>query len=159
MEVKEIDRVLEKYGSDPADILGILMDIQEKERYLPRETLDYLSKKLALPISRLYRMATFYEALSLKPLGRHQIHVCMGTACHVRGAARILDKLESQLSIKPGEVTPDLNFGLKTVNCVGACALGPVVQVNGEYHGNMSALKIDRMLKKYRGPEKSETEQ
>ena len=159
MEVKEIERIMEKYGSDPADVLGMLMDIQEKERYLPREALRYLSGKLAVPLTRLYRMATFYEALSLKPLGRHQVHVCMGTACHVRGAARILDKLESHLSIKPGEVTPDLNFGLKTVNCVGACALGPVVQVNGEYHGNMSALKIERMLKKYSGGEKEETEQ
>ncbi|MGI5823312.1 MAG: NAD(P)H-dependent oxidoreductase subunit E [Dethiobacteria bacterium] len=158
MEVKEIDQVMEKYGSDPADILGILMDIQEKERYLPREALDYLSQKLDLPMTRLYRMATFYEALSLKPLGRHQIHVCMGTACHVRGAARILDKLESQLSIKPGEVTPDLKFGLKTVNCVGACALGPVVQIDGEYHGNMSALKVERMLKKYNGLENKEAE-
>jgi NADH-quinone oxidoreductase subunit E len=159
MEVKEIDRIMEKYSSDPADVLGMLMDVQEKERYLPREALSYLSRKLDVPLTRLYRMATFYEALSLKPLGRHQIHVCMGTACHVRGAARILDKLESQLSIKPGEVTPDLNFGLKTVNCVGACALGPVVQVNGEYHGNMSALKIERMLKKYNGAEKEEAEQ
>lgn len=158
MEAKEIDQVMEKYGSDPADVLGILMDIQEKERYLPREALDYLSKKLDLPMTRLYRMATFYEALSLKPLGRHQIHVCMGTACHVRGAARILDKLESQLAIKAGEVTPDLNFGLKTVNCVGACALGPVVQVDGEYHGNMSALKVERMLKKYSGSENKEAE-
>lgn len=158
MEVKEIERIMEKYGSDPADVLGMLMDIQEKERYLPREALRYMSEELSVPLTRLYRMATFYEALSLKPLGRHQIHVCMGTACHVRGAARILDKLESHLSIKPGEVTPDLNFGLKTVNCVGACALGPVVQVNGEYHGNMSALKIERMIKKYSGAEKEETD-
>ncbi len=156
MEATEIDRIMEKYGADRTDVLGMMMDIQEKERYLPREALRYLSEKLAVPITRLYHLATFYEALSLKPLGRHQIHVCMGTACHVRGAARILDKLESRLSIKPGEVTPDLKFGLKTVNCVGACALGPVVQVDGEYHGHMSALKIERMLKKYNEVEKEE---
>lgn len=158
MEAKVIERIMEKYGSDHTDVLGMLMDIQEEERYLPREALRYLSEKLAVPLTRLYHMATFYEALSLKPLGRHQIHVCMGTACHVRGAARILDKLESSLSIKPGEVTPDLKFGLKTVNCVGACALGPVVQIDGEYHGNMSALKAERMLKKYSGVDQEEAE-
>ena len=158
MEVKEIEQIMEKYDEDRTDVLGMLMDIQEKERYLPKEALRYLSEKLSVPLTRLYNMATFYEALSLKPLGRHQIHVCMGTACHVRGAARILDKLESSLSIKPGDVTSDLNFGLKTVNCVGACALGPVVQVNGEYHGNMSALKVERMLKKYSKTDEEKTE-
>ena len=156
MGEKEIEQIIEKYGGDRTDVLGMLMDIQEKERYLPREALRCLSEKLAVPLIQLYNMATFYEALSLKPLGRHQIHVCMGTACHVRGAARILDKLESRLAIKPGEVTPDLNFGLKTVNCVGACALGPVVQVDGEYHGHMSAMKVERMLKKYSKTEKEE---
>ncbi len=153
MGKKAIERIVEKYGSDHADVLEMLIDIQEKEHYLSRETLQYLSERLAVPLTRLYHMATFYEALSLKRRGRHQIHVCMGTACHVRGAARILEQLERCLSIKSGEVTPDLQFGLATVNCVGTCALGPVVSVDGEYHGHMSASKVERMLKRY-----SETE-
>lgn len=156
MEIKVIERIVEKYGADHTAVLEMLMDIQEEKRYLPQEALRYLSEKLAVPLTRLYHMATYYEALSLTPLGRHQIHVCMGTACHVRGAARILEQLESSLSIKAGEVTPDLKFGLKTVNCVGACALGPVVQVDGDYHGNMSALKVERMLKQYSGMDQKE---
>ncbi|NMB42268.1 MAG: NAD(P)H-dependent oxidoreductase subunit E [Firmicutes bacterium] len=148
MKEKELDTIINKYGADPSEIMGMLLDIQEKEKYLPKKDLQHLSVKLGLPLTRIYQIATFYEALSLKPLGHNQIHVCTGTACHVRGAAGILNKLEERLGIKPGEVTSDLNFGLKTVNCVGACALGPVVVVNGEYHGEMTALKADRMLKR-----------
>ncbi len=149
MKEKELDTIINKYGADPSEIMGMLLDIQEKEKYLPKNALSYLAGRLELPLTRIYQIATFYEALSLKPLGRNQIHVCTGTACHVRGANGILSKLEQELGIKPGEVTADLNFGLKTVNCVGACALGPVVVVNGEYHGKMSALKTNRMLKSF----------
>ncbi len=156
MEVEVIEEIVEKYGSDRTAVVEILIDIQEQKRYLPREALHYLSEKLAVPLTRLYHMATFYEALSLTPLGRRQINVCMGTACHVRGAARILDQLESSLEIRAGEVTPDLEYGLKTVNCVGACALGPVVQVDGQYHGNMTPLKVERMIQKNGGADQKE---
>lgn len=145
----KIDQILEKYNSDPAEILEILLDIQEEEGYLPRSSLCHLSEKLDLPLTSIYLMATFYEALNLKPLGRYQFHVCTGTACHVRGASRVLDKFKSELKLNPGEVTPDLNFGLKTVNCVGACALGPVVVAAGKYYGNMSALKVKDLLEHY----------
>ncbi|NLL57555.1 MAG: NAD(P)H-dependent oxidoreductase subunit E [Firmicutes bacterium] len=145
----KIEQILEKYGSDPAEIQEILLDVQEEEGYLSQDSLRLLSEKLSLPLSKLYHMATFYEALSLKPLGRYQFQVCTGTACHVRGASRVLDELNTELKINPGEVTPDLNFGLKTVNCVGACALGPVVVVEGKYYGNMSALKVKDLLKHY----------
>ncbi len=144
-----IDRVMEKYQGNPQEILEMLLDIQEEEKYLPKEALSCLAEKLDIPVARLYRIAKFYEALSLKPMGDCQVHVCTGTACHVRGAPRILDELSQQLGIKAGEVTPDQSFGLKTVSCVGACALGPVVVVNGEHHGDMSALKVSKMLKQY----------
>lgn len=144
-----IDQILEKYNSDPAEILEILLDIQEEEGYLPRGALRRLSERLDLPLTAIYRMATFYEALSLKPQGRYQFHVCTGTACHVRGASRVLDRFKSELKILPGEVTPDLNFGLKTVNCVGACALGPVVVAAGKNYGNMSVLKVKDLLEQY----------
>lgn len=150
MDTREIDSIIEKYASDRSGTVGILMDIQEKETYLPKEALVHVAKRLGLPVAHLYRIATFYEALSLKPLGRHQVHVCMGTACHVRGARKILDKLEADLGIKAGETTSDLSFGLKTVNCLGACALGPLVVIDGDYHGQMSAVKVERLLKSYK---------
>lgn len=156
MDTREIDSIIDKYGSNPSSTVGILMDIQEKESYLPKYALIHVAKRLGVPVTQLYRIATFYEALSLKPLGRHQIHVCMGTACHVRGAQKILEKLERDLGIRAGETTPDLNFGLKTVNCLGACALGPLVVIDGEYHGNMSALRIDKTLRRYRGKRESD---
>lgn len=149
MDKKTIDRVIEKYQGNPQEVLEMLLDIQEEERYLPKEALNCLAEKLHMPVAKLYRIAKFYEALSLKPMGDCQVHVCTGTACHVRGASRILDELGQQLGIKPGEVTPDQSFGLKTVNCVGACALGPVVVVNGEHHGDMSALKVNKVMKQY----------
>ncbi len=148
MKEKELENIINKYRADPTEIMNMLLDIQEKEKFLPKTALSYLSGKLGLPLTRLYQMATFYEALSLTPSGRNQIHVCTGTACHVRGADGILNKLEQKLSIKPGQVTPDQKFSLKTVNCLGACALGPVLLVNGEYYGHMSALKIDSMLQR-----------
>lgn len=154
MDKKTIDRVIEKYQGNPQEILEMLLDIQEELRYLPKEALCCLAEKLNMPVAKLYRIAKFYEALSLKPMGDCQVHVCTGTACHVRGASRILDELGHQLGIKPGEVTPDQSFGLKTVNCVGACALGPVVVVNGEHHGDMAALKVNKLIKQYAGDQK-----
>ncbi len=154
MKEKKLDQIISKYGADPSEIMGILLDIQEQEKYLSKSALYYLAEKIDLPLTRIYKMATFYEVLNLKPTGRNQIHVCTGTACYVRGADAILNKLEQKLSIKSGEVTPDLNYGLKTVNCLGACALGPVVLVNGECFGNMSALKIETMLKAVQSSEK-----
>ncbi len=158
MDTRQIDTVIEKYGANPSETIGILMDVQEKESYLPKEVLEHISNKLGVPVTHLYRIATFYEALSLKPTGRHQIHVCMGTACHVRGAQKILDKLERDLGIKAGETTPDLEIGLKTVNCVGACALGPLAVLDGEYHGSINTTKANKLLKKL-GRKVEETEE
>ncbi len=148
MDKKAVDKIIKKYDYDSHEVLEMMLDIQQEGRYLPKEIVQYLAEKLELPVARLYRIATFYEGLSLKPMGDCQVHVCTGTACHVRGASKILDEFENQLGINPGEVTQDLNFGLKTVNCVGACALGPVVTVNGEHCGDMSPLKVDKIIKK-----------
>ncbi len=156
MDKRTVDKIIKKYNSDSREVLEMLLDIQKEERYLPRKALEHLAEKLNLPMAKLYRIATFYEGLSLKPLGGCQIHVCTGTACHVRGASKILDEFEHQLGIKPGEVTPDLNFSLKTVNCVGACALGPVVTVNDEHCGNMSTLKIDKIIRQNKEKKKKQ---
>lgn len=141
--------IIKKYRGNPGEILEMLLDIQEKEKYLPRKALNYLSEKLDLPLTQIYRLAEFYESLSLKPMGRCQINVCTGTACHVRGASQILEEFEHRLGIKAGEVTPDLNFGLKKVNCVGTCALGPVVTVQDRYLGNMSPLKVKKVIQEH----------
>jgi NADH-quinone oxidoreductase subunit E len=126
-----------------------LLEIQRENRWLPGEVLDRVSEKLSVPLSRIQQIVTFYKAFSLSPKGRHEIHVCMGTACHVRGAPRVLDTVQDLTGIKPGETSPDLKFSLKTVNCVGCCALGPVVVIDGEYHGKMVPATSEDVLKNY----------
>jgi NADH-quinone oxidoreductase subunit E len=124
-----------------------LEEIQERYRYLPPEALILASECLGVPLSQTYAVATFYNAFSLKPKGKHCLNVCMGTACHVRGSPQILDRLETKLNIQSGETTHDHRFTLETVNCLGACALGPIVLTNGEYSGQMTVQKVDRLLK------------
>ena len=155
MERSEIDTIVQQYDGKPSAILAILQDIQAKNKYLPKETLEYLGEKLSIPLNKIYRIATFYRAFSLTPRGRHEINVCLGTACHVRGGQRILDQLKMELGIVPGETTPDRNFSLGTVNCLGVCAAGPVVAIDGEYFGKMSPVAVEGTLKKFR-PEKSD---
>ena len=147
MDLKTIDAVVDRYQAQPSALLAILQDIQAHENWLPKEALERVAEKLAVPVTRVYGMATFFRAFSLKPRGRHICTVCLGTACHVRGAPKLVEKLERDLKVKAGETTEDRNVTLETVNCVGACALGPLVILDGEYHGNISsanAVRIDR---------------
>jgi NADH-quinone oxidoreductase subunit E len=146
---KTVTGVLEKHGRQSSLLVSILQDIQEELSYLPEEALTAVSEGLKLPQTRVYSVATFFRAFSLTPRGKHVVHVCMGTACHVRGAAKIMDKLERDLCVCSGGTTDDGNFTVETVNCVGACALGPMVVVDGKYHGQMTTPKVDKMLKKY----------
>jgi NADH-quinone oxidoreductase subunit E len=146
---KKVALVLDKYQHDKGMLVSILQDIQEEYNYLPRESLKQVSKTLDVPFSQLYSIATFFKALRLTPRGRHLINVCLGTACHVRGAVKVLEAMERELGIKSGGTTDGLEFTLETVNCVGACALGPVVIVDGEYHGQMKTEKVKDMLKEY----------
>ena len=145
----QVNKILDRYQHDKSLLVSILQDIQAEYRYLPEETLTEVSHSLGVPLSQVYSVATFFRAFSLKPMGRHLINVCLGTACHVRGAIRILEKMERDLGINPGETTQDLKFTLETVNCVGACALGPIVIIDGEYEGQMSTDKVNPILKKY----------
>ena len=142
--------IIAKYEADPAQIIAILQDIQSVKRYLPEEDLRELAGALDVPLTRIYRIATFFKAFSLEPKGEHIINVCVGTACHVRGSGRILDELERQLGIASGETTSDLKFSLETVNCLGACALGPVVVVDQEYHGDMTPGQVEKLMENYR---------
>jgi NADH-quinone oxidoreductase subunit E len=154
MTPKEIDMIIQRYDRRDSAILAILQDIQAKERYLPREVLEHVGEQLRIPLNKIYRIATFYRAFSLKPRGRHEICVCMGTACHVRGAQRIADQMNLQLGIRPGETTEDQNFTLETVYCLGVCAAGPVVAIDGQYFGKMSPGKVEGTLKKFRSDKK-----
>ena len=145
----KVKQVLQKHQHDKALLVDILQDIQAATGYLPREALEETSHGLDVPLSRVYSVATFFKAFSLKPRGRHLISVCLGTACHVRGANKVLEKIEQELGIKKGENTTDLRFTLETVNCVGACALGPMVIIGEDYHGEMTPDKVSSVLENY----------
>ena len=150
MEAAVIDGILDQHERDSSAIIAVLQDMQEEVNYLPEGALRYVAEQLDIPASKVYSLATFYRAFSLEPRGRHQIYACTGTACHVRGAVRIIDALEREIGIQAGETDENLEFTLETVNCVGACALGPVVVVDGEYHGQMTAAKAVRLVKRLR---------
>ena len=149
-KVKEkVKKVLEKHQHDKSMLVGILQDVQAAIGYLPKEALVAVSRELGVPQSRVYSVATFFKAFSLTQRGRYLISVCMGTACHVRGSAKVLEKIEQELNIKRGETTDDLQFTLETVNCVGSCALGPMVIIGEDYHGEMTPENIVPVLKQY----------
>lgn len=150
MSPSEIDAIIDRYEGKESAILSILQDIQGKERYLPKETLEYVSEKMHLPLTRIFRIATFYNALSLKPRGRHTIHVCLGTACHVRGGNKIMEKLERDLGIPVGETTKDGRFTLESVRCLGCCSLAPVMVVDQEVHGRVAQGEVSRLLKEFK---------
>jgi len=142
----KIKSILNRNNNDRGMLVSILQDTQAEFGYLSRDVITEISISLDVPLSQVYGVATFFKAFSLVPRGRHQIQVCLGTACHVRGAEKILDTVERELKIKPGESDPDLNFSLETVNCVGACALGPIVIVDGKYSGEMKIEAVKPLL-------------
>lgn len=144
-----VDRVIDKHKGEASALLQILLDIQSENSWLPREALGRVSERLEVPLNRIQHIVTFYKAFSLVPKGRHKVHICVGTACHVRGATRILDTVEEATGIKPGETDLELKFSLETVNCLGCCALGPVMEVDGKVHGKMSPVKASEVLKIY----------
>ncbi|MCX5992161.1 MAG: NADH-quinone oxidoreductase subunit NuoE [Chloroflexi bacterium] len=145
----KIQAIVDRYESDKGQLVSILQDIQTEYYYLPKESLEEVVKLLNVPMSQVYGVATFFKAFSLTPRGRHLIKVCLGTACYVRGANRVVDKMELDLGIKRKETTKDLRFTLETVNCVGCCALGPMVMIDDKYHGQMSSDKVSSLLAKY----------
>ncbi len=148
MDVTEASSIVSKAVDRHGDFLiPLLQDIQEHYNYLPEEALEEVSQKLNMPLMDVYGVATFYRTFSLTPKGKHIVTVCVGTACHVRGGSRIVDALEQELDIKAGETTPDMNFTLETVNCLGCCAIGPVIVVDGEYHGEMTSQKTLSLIK------------
>lgn len=144
-----LNEILNKYQADQSFIISILQDLQEQCGYLPKDLLISLARELNIPLSRILSLATFYQAFYLEPKGRHPIHVCMGTACHVRGAQPVLEKFERELGIKSGDTTADQNFSLDEVRCVGCCGLAPVVMIGEEVHGKIKPSKVSSILKNY----------
>jgi NADH-quinone oxidoreductase subunit E len=144
-----VDAVVDKYKDEAGMVIGVLQDIQEEFNYLPEDALTYLSRRSEIPLSRLYGVARFYNAFSLKPRGKHIIRVCLGTACHLKGGPRIADAISRELGIESGETTEDGLFTLERVNCLGCCALAPVVEVSGHVHAGVTVGKIPSILAQY----------
>ncbi len=147
---EKVDSLIDSYADKKEQLISLLQDVQAEFNYLPRDVLIKISQKLDIPLSQVFSIATFFRAFSLKPRGRHLVTVCLGTACHVRGGHGLVDKLERDYGIKPDETTEDMKFTLQTVNCLGCCALGPVVVVDGKYESQMNADKLDRVLRRYK---------
>jgi len=146
-DISGVDPIIDKYNAQQGSLISILQDIQEEYRYLPLEVLKHTARRLGLPLTQVFGVATFFKAFTLKPRGRQLVHVCMGTACHVRGSQNVLEEVERRLAVKAGDTTPDGEYTLETVNCVGACAMGPVVVKDKEYISHMNSSKVAGILK------------
>lgn len=144
--LRKADKIAKGHGNSRSAIMHILQDVQDEYNYLPEDILERISHNLEIPLSHIYSTASFYDSFHLKPRGKHIVSVCMGTACHVRGSQRILEGLENRLNIGEGETTNDLKFTLERVNCLGACALGPIVVYDGKYHGNLDTQKARKII-------------
>lgn len=149
MDKTKVDLILDKHQGKPGSLIHALVEIQEENHWLPREALVKISEKLEVPLSRVMQVASFYKTFSLTPKGRHEIHVCTGTSCHIRGSQRILDKVQDLTGIRPGETDPDSKFSLQTGNCLGCCTLGPEIVVDGKHHSRVTPEKVEEVLKSY----------
>jgi NADH-quinone oxidoreductase subunit E len=149
MDQEKIDQIVDRYAGGEGFLIQLLLDVQKELNWVPKEAVRRISERLQIPLSQIYRVASFYKAMSLKPRGRHLVNVCLGTACQVRDGPRVMDRVKDVLGINPGETTPDMKFTLERVNCLGCCALGPVMVVDGEYHGKMVPAKAEEILKGY----------
>ncbi|MFC1703218.1 NAD(P)H-dependent oxidoreductase subunit E [Candidatus Omnitrophota bacterium] len=147
---KKIESILKDRAGDASELIEVMQDVQQAYDYLPEEVLRIVSDRLQTPLIEVFRVANFYKAFTLQPRGKHLLTVCMGTACHVRGAPKFLDEVLGQLKVKPGETTEDKQFTVETVNCLGACALGPVVVLDGKYYDHMTTAKLRALIQKTR---------
>ncbi|MBM3211697.1 NAD(P)H-dependent oxidoreductase subunit E [Candidatus Poribacteria bacterium] len=151
MELYKIDMTVDKYGKNPWALISILQDIQSEIGYLPSLVLKEVAEKMEIPLTQIYGVATFYKSLSLIPQGKHTVTFCMGTACHVRGSDKILSEVSDFLGVEPGQTTEDGELSLKVANCLGACAIGPVMVVDGVYYAKMSASRAKKILARFGG--------
>lgn len=148
---QKVDVVVEKHKGYPGPLISILQETQELFGYLPEDVLSYLSEKLKVSQSKIWGIVTFYSQFYLEPRGKNTVRVCLGTACHVKGAKKVLRRLEKTLGIKAGETTQDLQFSLETVRCLGTCFLGPVMMVNQDYFGKLTPKRVEQIVNQYQG--------
>lgn len=149
VDINKVDQIIDKYDGQGGVLIQALLDIQQELSWIPLEAATQVSERLDIPLSQVYRVASFYKAMSLVPRGKHLVSVCLGTACHVRGGARVMSKVEKVLGIKAGETTPDMNFSMERVNCLGCCALGPTVKIDEDYYGKTKPARVEEVLKRY----------
>jgi NADH-quinone oxidoreductase subunit E len=150
MDLTRINEIIDKYHAEKSSLIGIFQDIQAEYRYLPKEAISQVVERLGIPLTQAYMVATFYKSFSLVPRGEHEIHVCLGTACHLRGGQRLVENFERMLGVKAGGTTQDMKFTLETVNCLGACALAPLVRVDQKNYAKVTGDKITKIIKEYR---------
>lgn len=153
VDIAKVQEIVKKHGAKREHLIAMLLDCQEEFYHLPRPVIEEVARMVGVPPATVLGIATFFRVFSLKPVGKHRIHVCMGTACHVKGAPRLLEAFERELGIKRGEVTGDQLFGLETVNCLGCCGLAPVITVGRDVHGKLKLSDVPKVLKKYRPKE------
>ncbi len=153
-----MEKIMSEYTKVQRELIHLLHDAQSKFGYIPAQMISQISRELKISESEIFGVLTFYKAFTLKPRGEHLITICMGTACHVRGAPMILDEFERKLGIKAGETSEDNQFTLETVNCVGACALGPIAIADGDYHGQMKTREVDEIIKKLKQEKRKSSE-
>ena len=156
MEAAALIAVIDNSVKNDSGLIPILEDVQNKFGYIPEDAVQIISKRINRPISEIYGVATFYKSFSLTPRGKHLITVCVGTACHVRGGSKIVEALSRELKIDPGETTKDLNYSLEAVNCLGCCAIGPVIVVDDEYYGEMTSKKALGLVSKLKKEDKND---
>jgi NADH:ubiquinone oxidoreductase subunit E len=154
VQIERVNGFIKKHKSQKKALIAILQDIQAEYNYLPQEALRAVSSSLCVPLIDVIGVATFFRSFSLKPRGQHVVTVCLGTACHVRGGPKIVEEFERRLSVKPGDTTTDGKFTLETVACLGCCAIGPVVVVDGDYHAQTTIRKVEGIIKHYVKKEK-----
>ena len=152
--MQNIDKIIDKWNADPDYVIEMMQDIQDELRHTPREALEQITKQTKVPLARLYHIATFYKSFSLTPRGEYEIQVCVGTACHVKGAPLIVDAFSRELKIKSGETTADGLFTLEGVRCLGCCSLAPVVMIGDDLYSNVKIVYVPELISKYRKEEK-----
>lgn len=146
----KLQTIIDNYKQKKTSLIGLLQDMASEYGYIPEDKLEQVSQETRVALSRLYSLCTFYASLRLEPMGEHHCSICVGTACHVRGASQVVEEIERKLGINAGETTEDGKFTVETVNCVGACALGPLAVIDGEYHGKLNPRKVSRLLDQFK---------
>ena len=146
----KLDTILSRYEDGAADLIPVLQDVQDEFNYLPKDELKVVAGRLQVPLTQVYSVATFFKMFSLEPKGKHQIRVCLGTACHRRGGQRLVEAVSRRLSLEPGKATEDLQFSLETVGCLGSCAQAPLMMIDDKYFGRMAVDKVPKVLKPYK---------